>query len=51
MIAKCLLCDKLNDDDWPLEIDGKIIEGGCQDCWEEQSDEAWCEYGRRLKGK
>ena len=23
------------------EVDGKILSGGCQECWEKQSDAAW----------
>ena len=38
---KCPRCGTINDDNWPLDIGGKIIEGGCQDCWEVESDRAW----------
>ena len=51
IMGTCPLCGKLNDDDWPLEIGGKIVEGGCQDCWEQQCDEAWWEYGQMLETK
>jgi len=37
----CPLCQNENSDNWPLEIDGKVVEGGCQDCWESQCDDAW----------
>ena len=37
----CPLCKKENSDDWPLEIGGEIVEGGCQDCWESQCDKEW----------
>lgn len=37
----CPACGKENTDDWPLEVEGKIIEGGCQDCWEKETDESW----------
>ncbi len=40
----CPVCGRLNDDDWPLEVGGEIDEGGCQDCWESQTDEAWWEF-------
>lgn len=40
-MRKCPACGKLNDDDWPLKVDGKIIDGGCTDCWEAQSDAMW----------
>jgi len=48
MEHKCPQCGKLNEDNWPLEINGKIIEGGCQDCWEKQCDESWWEFGRLI---
>jgi len=48
MKQKCPKCGKLNEDDWPLEINGEIVEGGCQDCWEEQCDKAWWEYRARM---
>lgn len=38
---KCPMCGIDNSDNWPLDIDGKIVEGGCQNCWEDQSDAAW----------
>lgn len=37
----CPVCGKLNIDDWPVEVDGEIQNGGCQDCWEAQCDESW----------
>jgi hypothetical protein len=37
----CPLCQKENDDNWPLELEGKILDGGCQDCWESQCDSEW----------
>jgi len=44
----CPKCGKMNDDNWPLTIDGEIKEGGCQMCWEEESDEAWWEACRYM---
>jgi len=38
---KCPKCGKTNDDDWPLDIDGEIQDGGCQDCWEAEADKMW----------
>lgn len=26
----CPRCGKYNDKDWPLNIDGEIVKGGCQ---------------------
>lgn len=51
-MQNCPQCGKLNDDDWPLEINGKIEEGGCQECWESQVDKEWwamLEYVNRRK--
>ena len=39
----CPKCGRENDDDWPLDIDGEIKEGGCQDCWEAACDKSWWE--------
>lgn len=38
---KCPRCGIKNDDDWPISIDGVVNSGGCQDCWEDESDRAW----------
>jgi len=49
----CPGCGKYNTDDWPIEVDGKIKDCGCQDCWEAQCDELWWEavktYGRIIE--
>jgi len=37
----CPVCNKENDDNWPLDVDSKIKDGGCQDCWEDQCDDGW----------
>ena len=41
----CPNCKQENDDNWLLDINnGKIVYGGCQDCWEGQcADEWWVE--------
>ena len=39
----CPKCNLPNDDDWPLEINGEIREGGCQACWEKECDDKWWE--------
>jgi hypothetical protein len=44
----CPACGKPSDADWPVEVNGKIVDGGCQDCWEKQCDESWWEMARRL---
>ena len=43
-MKKCPNCGELNDDDWPLVIDGETKEGGCQACWEAECDKSWWEY-------
>ena len=37
----CPACGEMNDDNWPLKIDGKIALGGCQMCWEKYCSEEW----------
>jgi len=52
MAKQCPKCGKINEDDWPLEINGEIVEGGCQDCWEIQCDKSWWEYiSKEANGK
>ena len=41
LVGPCPLCGTINSDDWPIEVDGEIVQGGCQECWEKQSDAAW----------
>jgi hypothetical protein len=38
---KCPICGTENDYNWPLQVDGQIKTGGCQECWEKQCDEEW----------
>ena len=44
----CPKCKAKNVDNWPLEINGKIIWGGCQDCWEAECD---CKYWEIIGGE
>ena len=37
----CPKCGTENTDDWPLEISGEIVDGGCQNCWESECDRKW----------
>ena len=37
----CPKCGKENTDNWPLDIDGQIKEGGCQTCWESETSTKW----------
>jgi hypothetical protein len=45
---KCPKCGFENDDNWPLDINGEIKEGGCQDCWESACSESWWEYVEKI---
>jgi hypothetical protein len=38
---KCPKCGETNSDNWPIEIDGIIKDGGCQECWENECNEKW----------
>ena len=46
---KCPLCKTENDNNWPLNIEGKIIDGGCQECWELQCSKSWWDMIDKLK--
>ena len=37
----CPKCGLLNDDDWPVTVDGVAQDGGCQLCWEAEADAMW----------
>lgn len=37
----CPRCGIENSDNWPIRVDGKIKDGGCQDCWESECDRTW----------
>jgi hypothetical protein len=37
----CPLCGVENNDNWPVAVNGVVKQGGCQDCWEKQSDKGW----------
>jgi len=41
LVGPCPLCGTPNNDDWPIEVAGEIVQGGCQECWDKQSDAAW----------
>jgi hypothetical protein len=47
----CPICKTENEDDWPLEIDGKMAHGGCQNCWEEQCNKEWWREMQRTEKK
>ncbi len=44
----CPICGKENDDNWPVTVDDDIMDGGCQDCWEKETDESWWEAVKSL---
>lgn len=37
----CPNCKAKNNDDWPITVEGKIREGGCQECWETECAKGW----------
>jgi len=38
----CPKCKRENDDNWPVTTpDGFFAQGGCQECWENESDDDW----------
>jgi len=45
---ECPICGKVNGENWPLELpDGRVVDGGCQDCWESQCAEFfWKMFGK-----
>ncbi len=45
----CPQCGRENTDDWPLRVEQQVMTGGCQACWEAESDRGWWEYGRVLE--
>ena len=45
---KCPICGKENDYDWPVYVNGTIHDGGCQECWEQQSDAEWWKTVRAM---
>jgi hypothetical protein len=38
---KCPKCGIENEANWPITVNNEIEWGGCQDCWEAESDAAW----------
>lgn len=40
-MVPCPACGTLNDDDWPITVNGKGVDGGCVSCWEKECDVAW----------
>ena len=40
----CPSCGRLNTDNWPLDIDGEIVDGGCQGCWEAECSRKWWQH-------
>ena len=52
-MSACPKCGNDTNISWPVLVDGKIVNGGCQECWEVESDDAWWDAvgGVRLEGK
>lgn len=44
----CPHCGRGNSDNWPLDVKGEIVDGGCQDCWESECDKSWWIMARAL---
>lgn len=40
-MVECPKCGEKNDDNWPVTVDGEIVWGGCQICWEAECSESW----------
>ena len=38
MLCPCCKREVYEDVRWPVEVDGEIVEGGCQECWEKECD-------------
>ena len=49
-IHVCPECSIENADNWPINVDGEVKEGGCQECWEKDSDAQWWGQVRLLQG-
>lgn len=32
--VRCPICRTWNRDNWPVNVNGQIVDGGCQECWE-----------------
>jgi hypothetical protein len=37
----CPKCGTMNNDNWPITVNEKILFGGCQDCWEKECEKQW----------
>ena len=44
----CPACGVPNDDNWPIHVNGKAVDGGCQGCWEKDCDREWWEMVEKL---
>ena len=40
----CPKCGALHDDNWCIRVDGRIMLGGCQMCWEAECAATWWDY-------
>jgi hypothetical protein len=50
-MKRCPICFRLNDDNWPINVDGVIKVGCCQDCWEDHCNREWWKVVTELDKK
>lgn len=45
-VNHCPRCTRNTTDEltWPLTICGQIVDGGCQECWEDDCAQAWWDF-------
>jgi hypothetical protein len=51
-IATCPRCRRdiaPNETTWPVCVDARLVEGGCQECWEEECAQAWWDAGALIE--
>ena len=47
-MVKCPLCGEMNDDNYPVDVDGQPAKGGCHRCWERLVDTAWYKLVKKI---
>lgn len=45
---QCPRCGAVSDYNWPLNINGVIKDGGCQECWEAECSREWWKEIKKL---
>lgn len=48
-VFKCPACGEENTDSWPIHVNGEVVDGGCQKCWENDCDHLWWEQVRAIE--